>query len=88
MEAWTIKKSMLSKLNAFEMWHYRKMLKVLWTDMLSSTTILQQLNKELELEITIKKQKLAYLGHVLRNRKYDLLQVIIDGNVTGKRGRG
>ncbi|KAI5631309.1 reverse transcriptase (RNA-dependent DNA polymerase) domain-containing protein [Phthorimaea operculella] len=87
-ESWTLKQHLTNKLRAFEMWLYRRMLKIKWTDKITSEKVLQIMKKDLEVVSTIKKRKAAYFGHIYRNSKYNLLQLIIEGKIEGKRGRG
>ncbi|XP_055388393.1 uncharacterized protein LOC129616943 [Condylostylus longicornis] len=87
-ETWTLKVSSMNKIEAFEMWVYRRMLKISWTERVSNSEVLNRLRKQRELLLTIKKQKAAYFGHVIRGQKYELLQLIIQGRIEGKRGVG
>uniref|UniRef100_A0A8D8YAJ6 Uncharacterized protein n=1 Tax=Cacopsylla melanoneura TaxID=428564 RepID=A0A8D8YAJ6_9HEMI len=71
------------------MWTYRRMLKISWTDKISNIRVLQKLNKEKEIIVTVKRRKLEYLGHIMRNEtKYKLLKCILQGKVQGKRSVG
>lgn len=88
VEAWTLTKTLCKRLEAFEMWIYRRMLKISWTDRVKNETVLQRMHKRLELLNTIKKRKLQYLGHIMRNEKYALLQLILQGKIQGKRRPG
>jgi len=87
-ETWTLKVGSMNRLEAFEMWCYRKMLKISWTDKVTNEAVLQRINKERELLTTIKKRKSAYFGHIMRADKYEVLQLIIQGKIEGKRGIG
>ncbi|CAH2267750.1 jg15167 [Pararge aegeria aegeria] len=89
VEAWTLTETMSRKLEAFEMWVYRRMLKISWTDRVRNSTVLQRMGKVPEVLLTIKKRKLEYFGHVMRNtKKYELLQLIVQGKVAGRRRPG
>ncbi|XP_055384420.1 uncharacterized protein LOC129614059 [Condylostylus longicornis] len=88
METWTLKVAEMNKIEAFEMWLYRRILKIPWIDRVSNAEVLRRINKERELLTTIKRRKAAYFGHVMRNSKYHLLQLIIQGKIQGKRGIG
>lgn len=88
MEGWTLKVNNINKLEAFEMWLYRRMLKIPWTARITNVEVLSNINKERELLTTIKRRKTAYLGHVMRNRKYEYLQLLIEGKIEGRRGIG
>ncbi|CAG9835815.1 unnamed protein product [Diabrotica balteata] len=71
VETWILNKSNTDKLEAFEMWIYRRILKIPWTDKITNSVVLRRMNKERELLITIKRRKLEYLGHVLRGKNID-----------------
>ncbi|XP_060520407.1 uncharacterized protein LOC132698368 [Cylas formicarius] len=87
-ESWTLTETMCRRLEAFEMWTYRRMLRVSWVDRVRNIDILNQLNKQTEVIHTIKKRKLEYFGHILRNTKYQILQLIMQGKIDGRRGPG
>lgn len=87
-ETWTLKTVMMNRIEAFEMWCYRRMLKIAWTEKVRNTEILERIEKERELLTTIKKRKMQYLGHILRGPKYELLQTIMYGRIEGKRWIG
>src|SRR6266516_3010447 len=64
-ECWTWNKAMRKKVNAFEMWCYRRMLKIIWRDRVTNEEVLDRMQMELHfMEDMIKK----YAGHVLRGR--------------------
>jgi len=88
VETWTIKQTTVKKLEAVEMWFYRRMLKISWTKKISNLQVLQTINKERELLTTIMNRKSRYLGHIMRNDKYQLLQLILEGKIAGKRRPG
>ena len=70
------------------MWVYRRMLKISWTDRVRNTDVLTRMKKEVEVLYEIKRRKLDYFGHVMRNEKYRLLQLVMEGKIEGKRGQG
>ena len=88
VEAWTIKQTMIKKLKVTEMWFYRRMFKVLRTRKISNLQTLQTINKSRELFTIITSRKSQYLGHVMRNDKYQLLKLILEGKIIGKRRPG
>lgn len=91
MESWTLKETTMTKIEDFEMWLFRRMLKIPWTEHMSIKLFLITLHKpreEKEILSIIKKRKPAYFGHILRNDKYHLLHLIIKGKIEGKRGPG
>lgn len=71
------------------MWIYRRLFKIPWTDHVSNADILQRIGQGSQLLNLIKKKlKTAYLGHIMHNQKYELLQLIIQGKIEGRRGIG
>ena len=87
-EAWTIKEDIRKRIEAFEMWTYRRMLSISWTQKVTNAEVLRRVGQNRKLMQTIKTRKVAYLGHVFRHERYDLLQLIIMGKIAGKRGVG
>ena len=65
-ESWTWNKEMRKKVNAFEFWCYRRMLKISWRDKVKNEEILKRLQKRLHFVEDMTKRKLRYAGHVLR----------------------
>ena len=88
VEGWTLGVSMMNKIEAFEMWLYRRMLRISWVDRVSNERVLNIMNKDRELLTTVKRRKAAYFGHILRGDKYSLLQLIVEGKIEGRRGVG
>jgi Reverse transcriptase (RNA-dependent DNA polymerase) len=89
VESWTLTEATTKKLEAFEMWLYRRILKIPWTAHTTNKEVLQRMKKDQEIVYTIKRRKLEYLGHVMRNQdRYSLLQSIMQGKIKGKRGPG
>ena len=87
-ETWTLKVGLMNSLEAFELWCYRRMLRIPWTARISNEEVLRRMGCERQLLLTIKTRKTAYLGHILRHQKYELPQLIIKGKIEGKRGIG
>ena len=84
---WTLSKQMEAMIEAFEMWSYRRIMRISWKEMKSNAEVLKMIGlKNTELVLSIKKKKLAYYGHVRRH--YSLQKLVLEGNVDGKRGRG
>lgn len=88
VETWTLKARDINRLEAFEMWLIRRMLRIPWTARLRNDYILQQNSLKRELIVSIKRRKVAYLGHVMRGPKYRILQNIMIGKISGRRGVG
>ncbi|MBV2145157.1 MAG: hypothetical protein KTM48_00180, partial [Wolbachia endosymbiont of Pissodes strobi] len=87
IECWTLKVNTMNRLEAFEMWVYRRTLKVPWTARKTNEEILR-IGGERELLDTIKCRNTAHLGHVTRNERYHFLQLLIDGKIEERRGLG
>ena len=87
-EAWTLKKGECKRLEAFEMWTYRKMMGISWRDKVSNRTVLERMGyQSCQIIDVIKKRKVDWLRQVL-GRKSPLVQNIIEGRMEGKRGPG
>ena len=85
-ETWTINKDIENKINAFEMWIFRKVANVKWSDRVTNEDVCVKLNMERKLLETIKTRKLRYFGHIKRH--HSIKKEILEGKVNGKRGRG
>ena len=64
-ESWTIKKAEGQRIDAFELWCWRRLLRVTWTATRSNQSILKEINPEYSLEGLILKLKLQYFGHLI-----------------------
>ena len=64
-ESWTIKKTEYQRIDAFELWCWRRLLRVLWTVRRSNQSILKEINPEYSLEGLMLKLKLQYFGHLI-----------------------
>uniref|UniRef100_A0A8D8VXF9 Uncharacterized protein n=1 Tax=Cacopsylla melanoneura TaxID=428564 RepID=A0A8D8VXF9_9HEMI len=77
------------KLEAFELWLYRRILKISWTEKITNIEVLKRMKTRPELLKIVKCRKLQYLGHIMSNLdRYNLLQQIIQGKINSKRGPG
>ena len=85
-ESWTISKEMERRLEAFEMWCYRRMMRVSWTERRTNQSILDEIQRSRELMKNIRKRQLGFLGHVLRREELENLS--LTGRIDGQRGRG
>ena len=65
-ESWTIKKAKHQKIDAFELWCWRRLSRVPWTARISNQSILKEINPEYSLEGLMLKLKLQYFGHLMR----------------------
>ncbi|KAF7240520.1 putative uncharacterized transposon-derived protein F52C9.6 [Varanus komodoensis] len=85
-ESWTIRKAEGRRIEAFELWCWRRLLRVPWTAMRSNRSVLE-INPDCSLEGQILKMKLKYFGHLMR-RKDSLWKSQMLGTIDGKRRRG
>ena len=86
VETWTISKMSQQRLEAFEMWTLRRMLRISWTRRITNEEVIRIAGTKRSLLETVKKRKLSFFGHVMR---HDSLQRdLLEGMVEGKRGRG
>ena len=86
-ESWTIKKAKHWRINAFELWCWRRLLRVSWTARRSNQSILKEISPEYSLEGLMLKLKLQYFGHVMQ-RTDSLEKSLMLGKIEGRRRRG
>ena len=86
-ESWTIKKAECRRIDAFELWCWRRHLRVPWTARRSNQSILKEINPEYSLEGLMLKPKLQYFGHLM-GRTDSLGQTLRLGKIEGKGRRG
>ena len=88
VETWAITESMAKRLSAFEMWSYRRMLRLSWTEKVSNEEVLERAKIKKRLYNIIQTKKLQYFGHIIRQNGDTLHRTVLDGKVNGSRGRG
>ena len=86
-ESWTIKKAERWRIDAFELWCWRRLLRVLWTAKRSNQSILKEISPEYSLEGLMLKLKLQYFGHLMQ-RTDSWEKTVMLGNIEGRRRRG
>ena len=86
-ETWTIKKAEHQRIDTFELWNWRRLLRVPWTARRSNQSILKEISPECSLEGLMMKLKLQYLGHLMR-RTDSLEKTLMLGKIEGRRRRG
>ena len=86
-ESWTIKKSECQRIDALELWCWRRLLRVPWTARRSSQSILKEISPEYSLERLMLKLKLQYFGHLMQ-RADSLEKTLMLGKIEGRRSRG
>ena len=86
-ERWTIKKAEYLRIDAFELWCWRRLLRVPWTTTRSNQSILKEISPECSLEGLILKLKFQYFGHLMWS--FDLLEkTLMLGGIGGRKRRG
>ena len=85
-ESWTVKKAERRRIDAFELWCWRRLLRVLWTARRSNQSILKEISPGISLEGMMLKLKLQYFGHLMR--RDSLEKTLMLGGIGGRRRRG
>ena len=85
--SWTIKKAKRQRIDAFELWCWRRLLRVSWMARRSNQSILKEISPEYSLEGLMLKLKLQYFGHLMR-RTDSLEKTLMLGKIEGRRKRG
>ena len=86
-ESWTIKKAECQRIDAFELWYWRSLLRVPWTARRSNQSILKEISPECSLDGLMLKLKLQYFGHLMR-RADSLEKTLVLGKIEGRRRKG
>ena len=86
-ENWTEKKAERRRIDAFELWCWRRLLRVPWTARRSNQSILREISPGIALEGMMLKLKLQYIGHLMRSND-SLEKTVMLGGVWGRRRRG
>ena len=86
-ESWTVKKTEHRIIDAFELWCWRRFLRVPWTARMSNQSILKEISSAFSLEGLIPKLQLQYFGHLIR-RGDSFEKTLILGKIEGRRRRG
>ena len=86
-ESWIIKKAECQRIDAFELWYWRRLLRVPWTAKRSNQSILKEISPEYSLEGLMLKLKLQYFGHlILRADSFE--KTLMLGKIEGRRRSG
>ena len=85
-ESWTIKKAEHRKIDAFEMWCWRRLMRILWNSKRSNQSILKEISPEYSLEGLMLKLKLQYFGHLMQ-RADSFEKTLMLGKIEGRRRR-
>ena len=86
-DSWTVKKAEHQRIDAFELWCWRRLLRVPWTARRSNQAILKEINPEYSLEGQMLKLKLQYFGHLMQ-RTDSFEKTLMLGKIEGRRRRG
>ena len=86
-ESWTVKKAKHQRIDAFELWYWRRLLRVPWTTRRSNQSFLKEISPGISLEGMMLKLKLQYFGHLMR-RVDSLEKTLMLGGIAGRRRRG
>ena len=86
-ESWTVKKAEHRRIDAFELWYWRRLLRVPWTARRANQSILKEISPGCSLEGLVLKLKLQYFGHLMR-RADSFEKTLMLGKIEGKRRRG
>ena len=86
-DSWSIKKAKCQRIDAFELWCWRRLLRVPWTARRSNQSILKEINPGCSLEGMMLKLKLQYFGHLMR-RVDSMEKTLMLGGIGGRRRRG
>jgi len=86
-KSWTIEKTECQRIDAFELWCWRRLLRILWTEKRSNQSILKEINTVSSSEGLMLKLKLQYFGHLMRTSN-SLENTLVLGKTEGKRRRG
>ena len=86
-ESWTVKKAERRRIDAFELWYWRRLMRVPWTARRSNQPVLKEISPEYSLEGLTLKLKLQYFGHLM-GRTDSLEKTLMLGKIEGRRRRG
>ena len=86
-ESWAVKKAKCQRIDAFELWCWRRLLRVPWTAGRTSQSILKEISPEYSMEGLMMNLKLQYFGYLMR-RTDSLEKTLMMGGIVGRRRRG
>ncbi|KAL4112861.1 hypothetical protein QTP88_016581 [Uroleucon formosanum] len=85
---WALEVEDVKRINAFEMWTYRQILRISWIERRTNFSILVMLNVETRLAVMCKQTTLRFFGHIIRRDRSSLEKLMIKGKIEGKISRG
>ena len=80
LDIWTLNKAMEEKIDAFEMYIYRRMLKISWTQKITNVEVLLRMGTGM-----VKERKTGYLGHIMKSQRYKLVRLVLEEKVRRSR---
>ena len=86
-ESWTMKKAECGRIDGFELWCWRRLLRIPWTARISNQSILKEISPGISLEGMMLKLKFQYFGHLMR-RADSLEKTLMLGGIAGRRKKG
>ena len=86
-ESWTIERTERQRIDAFELWCWRRLLRIPWTARISNQSIRKEISPEYSLEVQMLTQQLQYFGHLMR-RLDSLEKTLMLGGIEGRKRRG
>ena len=87
-QTWTTRKKDEKRIEAAEMWFYRRLLRISWTERRTNESVLQELGTSKRLLSIAAQRKLKYVGHASRNKATDLMKTVLQGKFQSKRKKG
>ena len=87
-EGWTLRADEKKRIQAAEMWCYRRLLNVTYKDRRTNESVLSDLKTKRELFGVVVKRKMSYFGHMSRKKNLNLTKTIVQGKPEGRRGKG
>ena len=87
-ETWTFNQTIPNKIDAFQLWCYRRMLKIKCTDHVTNKKVKEIMDVEKTWSEELAKRKLRYAGYIMRGSSGMLVQLVLEGFIEGKKGRG
>ena len=85
-ESWTLRKTDVNRIQAAEMWFWRRLLRVSWIERISNEIILERMNSSREIMKQIRQKQLRFLGHILREQKLE--SRVLTGTTGRRRPKG
>ena len=86
-ETWTVKKYEQSRIDAFELWCWRRLLRISWKEKRTNVSVLEEIKPDMPLQAIVLKQKLTYFGHVMRSESLEKTTMLGMGGGKRKQGR-